>query len=51
MIKDTLLNQLVDKQTGLFNGGSSMAQRENVLMQIRERQKELRKEGKNEGLE
>lgn len=42
MIKDALLTQLVAKQEELFRTGNS-AQRENVLMQIQERQKELKK--------
>jgi len=49
MIHDKLLNILVDKRAELFNTNSSMAQRENVLMQIIERQKELKMMNKNEG--
>jgi len=44
MIRDALLTQLVAKQSMLFECGTS-AQRENVLMQIQERQKELKKMG------
>lgn len=44
MIRDTLLNKLVEKQAQLFESGT-MAQRENVLMQINARKDELRKEG------
>jgi hypothetical protein len=51
MIRDTLLNQLVAKQTNLFLTDSNIAQRENVLMQIQERQKELKLMNKDEGLE
>ena len=47
MIKDTLLSQLVAKQAQLFENGT-MAQRENVLMQIDARKDELRTEGKIE---
>ena len=47
MIKDTLLTQLVNKQALLFETGTS-AQRENVLMQIDARKKELKEEGKIE---
>ena len=44
MIHDALLTQLVEKQAGLFGDGT-MAQRENVIMQIDARKKELKEEG------
>ena len=47
MIRDALLSQLVDKQAILFESGS-IAQRENILLQIDARKDELRKEGKIE---
>jgi len=47
MIRDALLSQLVDKQAILFESGT-IAQRENILLQIDARKDELRKEGKIE---
>ena len=47
MIHDKLLTQLCEKQVVLFESGT-MAQRENVLMQIDARKKELKEEGKIE---
>jgi hypothetical protein len=51
MIRDSLLVSLVNKQTNLFQTNAPMAQRENVLMQIQERQKELRKMNKGDEVE
>jgi hypothetical protein len=44
MIRDALLTQLVEKQALLFENGT-VAQRENVLMQIDARKVELKEEG------
>lgn len=50
MIRDKILNQLVDKQSALFlSETSTMAQREEVLKKIEARQKELRRLNKDEG--
>lgn len=42
MIHDKILTKLCEKQAELFEHGT-MAQKENVLMQIEERQKELKR--------
>ena len=44
MIKDKLLTQLVERQAALFESGT-MAQRENILLQIDARKDELREMG------
>ena len=50
MIRDKILNQLVDKQTALFlSENSTMAQREDALTKIEKRQKELKRLNKDEG--
>ena len=43
MIKDKILNKLVDEQTDLFNSDSTVEQRISKFKEIKKRQKELNK--------